>query len=130
MYNSGVRLSLRFPRFLSVLLPMLLLYGCAKDINNKDAIKEAVLKRLTSVSGLNMAGMDVDVTNVSFQGNQADAQVAFRAKGSTDSMLNMSYKLERKGDEWTVKSTSGGMSGGGGTKMPPGHPPASPGGPK
>ncbi len=130
MYNSGVRFSFRFPGFLSVLLPMLLLYGCAKDINNKDAIKEAVLKRLASVSGLNMAGMDVDVTNVSFQGNEADAQVAFRLKGSTDSMLNMSYKLERKGDEWTVKSSSGGMGGGGGTKLPPGHPPASPGGPK
>lgn len=130
MYNSGVRFSFRLSTILSVLLPVLFLFGCAKDINNKDAVKEAVLKRLASVSGLNMSGMEVDVTNVSFQGNQADAQVAFRAKGSTDSMLNMSYKLERKGDEWTVKSSSGGMGGGGGTNLPPGHPPASPGGPK
>lgn len=130
MYNSGVRSFFSLSHILCVLLPAIFLFGCAKDINNKDAVKEAVMKRLTAVSGLNMSGMDVDITNVSFQGNQADAQVAFRVKGSTDSMLNMSYKLERKGDEWTVKASSGGAGGGGGTNLPPGHPPASPGGPK
>ena len=130
MYNSVVRSSFLFSKILCVLVPVFFLFGCAKDINNKDAVKEAVLKRLASVSGLNMSGMEVEVSNVSFQGNQAEAQVAFKVKGSADSMLNMSYKLERKGDEWTVKSSSGGMGGGGGTNLPPGHPPASPGGPK
>jgi hypothetical protein len=125
MYNSFVRFA-----FLSTaLLAALFLSGCAKDINNKEAVKEAVLKRLSSVSGLNMAGMEVEITNVSFQGNNADAQVAFKAKGSADSMLNMSYKLERQGDIWTVKSSSGGM-GGGASKLPPGHPPATEGGSK
>lgn len=119
MYNSIVRFAL--------LVTALILCSCTKDINNKDAVKEAVLKRLASVSGLNMAGMDIDVTNVSFQGNKADAQVAFRAKGSAENMLNMSYKLEREGDVWVVKSSSGGMGGGGGSALPPGHPPASQG---
>lgn len=124
MYNSFVRFAFRS----SVLLAALFLFGCAKDINNKEAVKEAVLKRLSSVSGLNMAGMEVEITSVSFQGNNADAQVAFKAKGSADSMLNMSYKLERQGDIWTVKSSSGGM--GGASKLPPGHPPATEGGSK
>lgn len=125
MYNSLVR----FAFLTTALMAALLLSGCAKDINNKEAVKEAVLKRLTTVSGLNLAGMDVEITNVSFQGNNADAQVAFKAKGTNDSMLNMSYKLERQGDIWIVKSSSGGM-GGGGSQLPPGHPPASQGGSK
>lgn len=122
MYNSLVRFVL--------LLTTLLLFSCAKDINTKEAVKEAVLKRLETVSGLNMAGMDVEVTNVSFQGNSAEASVAFRAKGSADSMLNISYKLEKEGDGWVVKSSSGGMGGGGGAEMPPGHAPAGEGGVK
>jgi hypothetical protein len=116
MYNSLVRLVLP-------VIALFLLFSCAKDINNKDAVRDAVLRRLETVSGLNLAGMDVDITNVSFQGNSAEAKVAFRAKGSADAMLNMSYKLEREGDVWVVKSTSGGMGGGGGA-FPPGHPPA------
>ena len=107
---------------------MILTLGCAKDINNKDSVKEAVLKRLASVSGLNMSGMDVEITTVTFEGNTAEAKVGFKAKGATESMLNMSYKLERKGDSWEVKSSSGGM--GGGSQLPAGHPPAAPGGQK
>jgi len=127
MYNSVVRFAIRPLLIFSILW----LVGCAKDINNKEAVKEAVLKRLASVSGLNMAGMDIEVSSVSFQGDKADAQVAFKGKGTGDSMLNMSYKLERKGDEWEVKSSSGGMGGtGGGSNLPPGHPPAAPGGAK
>lgn len=125
MYNSVVR----FVICSSVLVGVLFLAGCAKDINNKEAVKEAVMKRLTTVSGLNMSGMEVEISSVSFQGDKADAQVAFKGKGSGEAMLNMSYKLERKGDEWTVKSTSGGMGApGGGSSLPPGHPPATPGG--
>lgn len=123
MYNSTVRFA--------CIAIVLILSSCGKDINNKEAVKEAVMKRLASVSGLNMAGMDVEVTGVSFQDKRAEAQVAFRAKGAAENMLNMSYKLEREGDVWVVKSSSGGMGGGGGTGagggMPPGHPPASPG---
>jgi hypothetical protein len=118
MYNS-------FVRFAILTLAFVFLFACAKDINNKDAVKEAVMKRLANVSGLNLAGMDIEVTNVSFQGNKADAQVAFKAKGSAENMLNMSYKLEREGDLWVVKSSSGGMGGmGGAGGLPPGHPPA------
>jgi hypothetical protein len=123
MYNSFVR----FVICSSVLAGVLFLASCAKDINNKEAVKEAVMKRLTTVSGLNMSGMEVEISSVSFQGDKADAQVAFKGKGSADAMLNMSYKLQRKGDEWAVTSTSGGM-GGGASTLPPGHPPATPGG--
>jgi hypothetical protein len=83
MYNSVVR----FVICSSVLAGVLFLAGCAKDINNKEAVKEAVMKRLTTVSGLNMSGMEVEISNVSFQGDKADAQVAFKGKGSAEAML-------------------------------------------
>ncbi len=117
MYNRSV--SRIFLAFLS-----LLLFGCAKNIETKEAVQEAVMKRLSTVSGLNVAGMDVEVSNLSFQGKQAEADVVFRAKGSAETMLKMKYKLEREGDQWVVKSSSGGMGGGTATPLPPGHPPA------
>ncbi|WP_155121146.1 hypothetical protein [Bryobacter aggregatus] len=117
-----MRFAFRLTALLCLCVFTLLTQSCAKDINNKEAVKEAVLKRLESVSGLNLANMDVDITSVSFSGNSADAKVAFKAKGSGEAMLNMSYKLERKGDLWEVKSSSGGM--GGASQLPAGHPPA------
>lgn len=128
MYNFFVLPAFRFTVYFCALALTILTLSCAKDINNKEAIKEAVMKRLGGVSGLNMSGMDVDVTSVSFEGNKAEAKVGFKAKGATESMLNMSYKLERKGDIWEVKSSSGGA--GGGAQLPAGHPPAAPGGQK
>jgi hypothetical protein len=106
---------------------MLLLFGlgsCAKDINNKEAVREAVLKRITSRGDLNMNSMDIEISNVSFQGKTAEATVAFKAKGSTEAMMNVAYKLEREGDAWVVKSggSSGGDAGAGG------HAGGSPGG--
>jgi hypothetical protein len=121
MYNRSVL------RFVPALMS-LLLFGCAKNIETKEAVQEAVMKRLATVSGLNVAGMDVEVANLSFQGKQAEADVVFRAKGSAETMLKMKYKLEREGDQWVVKSSSGGMGGGAGSVapsgLPPGHPPA------
>jgi hypothetical protein len=117
MYNRSVS------RIVLVCLG-LFLFGCAKNIETKEAVQEAVMKRLSTVSGLNVAGMDVEVSNLSFQGKQAEADVVFRAKGSAETMLKMKYKLEREGDQWVVKSSSGGMGGAATTPLPPGHPPA------
>lgn len=120
MYNRSV---LRIVLALSSLF----LIGCAKNIETKEAVQEAVMKRLSTVSGLNVAGMDVEIANLSFQGKQAEADVVFRAKGSSETMLKMKYKLEREGDQWVVKSSSGGMGGPGAAPpatLPPGHPPA------
>lgn len=110
--------------FMTILLPV---FSCKKDINTKEAVQAAVMKRLSGVSGLNVDGMDIDISGISFQGEKAEAQVAFRAKGTTQTMMSMTYKLERKGEEWVVTSSSGGFGGGGGMgggQVPPGHGPA------
>jgi hypothetical protein len=105
------------------------LTGCNRAGQNKEAIRQSVMDY---VSGkVNIGAMDVDVTSVTFKGDEADATVAFRAKGSpAGSGLEMRYTLEQKSGKWVVKDkaeASGAPHGampnaGGGAEMPPGHP--------
>jgi hypothetical protein len=112
----------------------LLLNGCAKDINNKDAIREAVIEHLNarqSQIGLSMNTMDIEVGSMSFQKDQATATISFRPKAGGEGMA-IPYAFEKKGDKWVVKSRlesgPGGHGGGmqlppsSGATMPPGHP--------
>ena len=59
---------------------VLSLAGCAKDINNKDAVRAAILKRV-SKTGFDVKAMKVDVTQVSFHDQDAVATVAFIPNG-------------------------------------------------
>ena len=128
------------------------LAGCAnRNIDSIDAVKQGVIREISK--NINVAAMDVNVVSVSFRDKQADAVVAFTAKGGTAAQgLTMSYTMERNGDEWRVKSRgaalqqhaaqapAAGMQGGvqagdalGGAmpaghggdqpQLPPGHPP-------
>ena len=95
------------------------MFACSKDIQNAAAVKQAVLDHLKSRSdfGLNLDAMDIQVSSVSFRDKEADAQVAFVPKnGPATAGMAMSYKLERAGDKWTVKSKS--MSSMGGVPAP------------
>jgi hypothetical protein len=118
----------------------LLLAACAqKNIENKDAIRQAVIEYLSSrqaQTGLDMSTMDVNVTAMAFERDTARATVEFRVKNS-DAGMQLNYTLDRKGDKWVVqpKSDKGGGHGvvlPGNDKapeqLPPGHPsiPASP----
>jgi hypothetical protein len=122
---------------------LLVCAGCSKDIQNKDAVKAGLMKHLTNVAGLDVNSMDIDIGAVSFQKDEATASVSFRPKGSSGgpAMMQMTYVLERKGAEWTVKGKRGqpnqaphgaegappmGGPGGGTPAMPPGHPPMNP----
>lgn len=85
---------------------ILLLSSCAKDINNKDAIRTAVIDHLSSRKekiGLSMDMMDVEVGSMSFQKDQATATISFKPKAGGDGM-QIPYAFERKGDKWAVKA--------------------------
>jgi hypothetical protein len=101
---------------------LLLTAGCSRNIQNQEAVRSAVIEYLSKRSGLDVNAMQVEVTSVNFRGNEADALVSFRAKGSTDpgQTMQMSYMLERQGNQWVVKVRSVGS---GGSQMPSGHPP-------
>ena len=112
-----------------MLAALVLLSGCRKDIQNKEAVRQGVLNYLAKRSDL--TAMDIDVSNVSFHKNEANATVHFQAKGSPEpgAGMEIKYILERTGDQWVVKGRSsmagsghGTPAGGDAGQLPPGHP--------
>lgn len=84
---------------------LLALSACNRGIQNKDAVRQGVLDYLTSRPNLSMGGMTVDVTNVTFKDNQAEAQVSFTPKGGpAGGGMTMRYTLEQKNNKWSVVS--------------------------
>jgi hypothetical protein len=140
-YNQAV-IRLR----ISITAGLLFLTACSRGPETKDAVRQAVIDHLAKRSGINVSSMQIDVTSVSFRGNEADAAVSFRPKGGeAGQAMTMNYTLEKKGGAWVVKARSdaGGMPHGGmggatgqapGAPMPSGHPPVGeakpPGSPK
>ena len=123
----------------ALLVVTLLLAACArKNIENKDAIRQAVVEYLSSrqaQTGLDMSTMDVNVIAMAFERDTARATVEFRIKNS-DAGMQLNYSLDRKGDKWVVQarqdngqghgavnpgSDTGVLPGGKG-ELPPGHP--------
>ena len=107
--------------FFPLLAATLLLGACKHDIQNEDAVKQAIMKHLAKRPDL--TNMDVTVTSVAFRQDEADANVHFQAKGTNapGTGLDIPYVLERKGSEWVVKGmASGAGHGGGGTANPHG----------
>lgn len=111
-------------RTLSALLLALLLAGCNRGIQTKEAVRQGVVDHLKA---RNMtSSMDIDVTSVQFNGNKADATVSVKPKGGTaEQGMSLGYQLEQQGNKWVVvgRKDVGGMPHGGG--MPGG---AMPGG--
>ena len=112
---------------------MLLFTGaCKSKSDNKDAIRDGVLKHIASMNGLNVNNMTVTVTQATFNGDTAQASVDIRAKNSDPSAppMQLVYQMQKQGNEWVVVKgqPSGGMQHPApgemppqGT-MPPGHP--------
>ena len=101
MYNQTVKL-------LSLLVAIaVFVVGCGRDINNKDAVRKGVvdyLNKRSGQTGLDLNNMNLEVTSVSFQKNEAHATVSFKPKGTeASSGMSMNYVLERQGDQWVVK---------------------------
>ena len=120
----------------------LLLGACTKDIQNKQALKDSVIDYLNermSTTGLDVRLMDVDISSMSFERDQARATVVFRPKATPEGQpMTMNYSFDRKGDKWVVRGRqdsganphgAGGLPAPGaaqpGTALPPGHPPTS-----
>jgi hypothetical protein len=111
------------------LAALLVLAGCGKNIDTPEAVKDAVVKDISTK--VDVGSMDVNVDSVSFREKEADAKVSFTAKGAKGSQpMIMNYLLERQGDEWHIKTRN--MEGASphqsgqptGTALPPGHPAA------
>jgi len=73
----------------------------APSASDRDAIAQAIQQHLSNNKGINMAAMDMTLTDVSIQGDQAQASAEFRLKQGGTSML-MNYSLERHAGGWIV----------------------------
>jgi hypothetical protein len=113
-------------------LAALFLAGCAKNIENKEAVRAAIEKRVVK-TGFDLQSMSVNISRVEFHGQKAEATASFIPKGgSAAGAVAFNYNLERQKDEWVVTSLQqGSMSGHTGGAVPgapaPGtaaHPPA------
>jgi hypothetical protein len=84
------------------LVLLVCLAACNRSGQNNDAVRQGVLDHLAQ-AGLNMAGMEVTVNSVQFNGNQADASVSIAAKGANAGQgMQMKYHLEQKDNKWVV----------------------------
>jgi hypothetical protein len=118
-------------RKIALLAAVSLLTACTKDIQNKDAVRGAVveyLKERQSKTGLNMDQMQVDVTTMTFSsaGNEVHANVTFTPKAGGAGM-QIPYTLDRKGNNWVIRPHSEGGENPHGAAglpaLPPSHPP-------
>ncbi len=113
-----------------VFLFALVLAGCNRGLDNKEAVRQGVVDYLAARSNLNVSSMSIDIVSVSFRGSEADATVSIRPKGGDAAAgMSMRYTLEKEGGRWVVKGKGSGhagsetgMGGEGMGSMPPGHP--------
>jgi len=121
---------------LILIATLLITISCSKDIQNTDAVKQGVsdyLKETQAKTGLNLDAMQIEVRSVSFQRDEARANVYITPKGIPTGGMQLTYVLVRKGSKWVVRgrSESGANPHGAGGDMqqelPPGHPQTAPG---
>jgi hypothetical protein len=104
-------------RVLAALIATLLLVaaGCNKrtKLQTKEAVQAAIESHLKQRPNVVMANMDLEVGEVKFAGDTAEAEANFRSKQSPNLLVGVHYRLRLAGDHWQVESStpSGGMGG-------------------
>jgi len=113
-------------RFAVILLAfnLLLTFGCKRAGDNKQAVHDSVVQHLAKNAALDVNQLDIDVTDVKFNGNEAVAAVSIKPKSAPQQGMNMTYTLERRGEKWEVKGRGAGHAGMGAGSGPMGGPPA------
>src|SRR5579871_1548541 len=92
---------------LSVIGLLVLFTGCKKQESDADGIRSGINQHLAGLKTLNLAAMDMNITNVSIQGNQAQAQVEFKPKTGAPQGAGMqvAYSLEKQNGSWVVQNS-------------------------
>jgi hypothetical protein len=89
-------------RIVSATLLIICLAGCNRGVQSNDAVRQGVLDYLSQKAGMNVNAMNITLTSVKINGDQADATVSFAAKGVATAQMTMQYHLEQKDNKWTV----------------------------
>ncbi len=105
-----------------------MLAACTKDIQNKEAVRGAIVDYLNARPDKIGESVNVEVSSLTFtsSGKEAHANVKFTPKAGGQGM-QMPYDLDRKGDTWVVRAHSAGEANphgaGGLPSLSPNHPP-------
>jgi hypothetical protein len=89
-------------RIVSATLLIFCLAGCNRGVQSNDAVRQGVLDYLSQKAGMNVKAMEINLTTVKINGDQADATVTFSAKGVSAPPMTMQYHLELKDNKWNV----------------------------
>jgi hypothetical protein len=83
---------------------LLVACGCKSKTDNKNAIRDGVLKHIASMNGLNVNNMTVTVTQANVHGDTAEASVDIRAKNGDPNAppMQLVYQMQKQGEEWVV----------------------------
>ena len=107
------------------------LSGCSKSVQSNAAIQAAIERHLQKQQNIAFNNMTLELQNVKYAGDKADADVKFRSKQAPDLAVSVHYTLQRSGDSWEVVSSSstrgmGGSPHGGAVGAMPAPSPAPP----
>jgi hypothetical protein len=93
--------------FFTILGFLALVVGCKQQQSDTDGIRAGINQHLNSLKTLNLSAMDMNIQNVSIQGNQAQVQVEFRPKtGSPQGAgMQVNYSLVKQDGNWIVQNT-------------------------
>jgi hypothetical protein len=91
----------------AVLIACLVACKSASQSQNTDAVRQAVNEYLMQ-RGFNLKAMDVSLSNLKFNGNQADVTVGFGVKGQGQMAMSRGYHLEQQNGKWVVVGSQGG----------------------
>jgi len=91
----------------------LVLSNCHRSgkVPSNAAIQQAIEQHLQKQSSVLFSNMTVEVQDVKFEGDRANADVKFRSKQAPDLVVGRHYVLRRVNGEWQVESSAspGGM---------------------
>ena len=107
----------------AVVLLVLSLAACNRGLQNNEAVRQGIMDRMAQKG---VAGVDVSVTSVKYNGNEADVVASITPKGGNAAAgISMNYHMQQQGGKWVVVGGPGGGAPGsphGGAAMPGGSP--------
>ena len=103
----------------AIVLAMATAASCSRGTDSRSAVERAIEAHLERNSSLALNAFTTEISDVKFEGDNAEAVVKFESKQAPHMSVQVRYTLRKEGDRWAVQSSSamGGNPHGGG--MPP-----------
>jgi len=91
----------------AIVLAMTTSASCNRGINSRRAVEKAIEAHLERNSSLALNAFTTEISDVKFEGDNAEAVVKFASKQAPHMSVQVRYTLRKEGDHWVVQSSSG-----------------------